>query len=98
MFSRCTKKQLGEIATLGDLVYMPAGTELVKEGGSDRDFVVIVEGGADVKRGSKRINTLSAGGFFGEIAVVAGGPRTATVATNKPSTLLVIGPREFWAL
>ena len=44
---------------------------------------------------STRIARMAPGDFFGEIAVIDGGPRTATVTTAEPSRCLVLGPRQF---
>jgi CRP-like cAMP-binding protein len=60
--------------------------------------MVIVRGSVAIERDGQRVNTLGPGDFFGEIALVAGGPRTATVTTDEPSTLLVITHRDFHAL
>jgi CRP/FNR family cyclic AMP-dependent transcriptional regulator len=98
LFSRCNKKQLAAIASLADLIDVPSGMALVKEGAPDREFMVVVQGRADVKRGGRKINTLASGDFFGEIALISGGPRTATVVTTAPSALLVISERPFWSL
>ena len=68
---------------------------LVTEGAHDRELMVIVDGNVEVRRGGRRIATLTSGDFFGEIAMISGGPRTATVTTTSPSSLLVIGEREF---
>jgi trk system potassium uptake protein TrkA len=56
---------------------------------------VIVDGEADVRRGARKLATLRAGGFFGEIALVTGSPRTATVTTGTPMRALVIASRDF---
>ena len=55
-------------------------------------------GAADVHRKGRKINTLVKGDFLGEIALVTGAPRTATVTTTAPSTMLVITARDFKAL
>jgi len=59
---------------------------------------VIVEGYADVRRKGRKINTLRSGDFLGEIALVTGGPRTATVTTTAPTRVLVITARAFRSL
>jgi CRP/FNR family transcriptional regulator, cyclic AMP receptor protein len=95
LFSRCSKSELKEIALLADEVALPAGRNLTKEGASGREFVVLAEGSAEVRRRGRKINTLAAGDFLGEIALITGEPRTATVTTTSPSRLLVITAADF---
>jgi CRP-like cAMP-binding protein len=71
---------------------------LTKEGGPGREFFVLIEGTADVKKGSRRINQMSAGDFFGEISLVTQRPRTATVTATSPVRALVITDRSFRTL
>jgi CRP-like cAMP-binding protein len=98
LFSRCTKKELAAIASIADELDVPAGKELVTQGGSARDFCVIVEGAADVAIDGRRVNLLGEGDFFGEIALISGGPRTATVTATAPCRLLVLTDRDFGKL
>ena len=95
LFGRCSKRELAEIASLADELDMPQGRELTHQGARGREFVVLVEGTADVKRNGRRINSLREGDFLGEIALVTGAPRTATVTTTAPSRLLVISAAAF---
>lgn len=95
LFSKCSKRELAEIASLADELALPAGRKLTTEGGSGHEFVVIAEGAAEVERGGRVLNRLGAGDFLGEIALVTGRPRTATVTTTAPSRLLVLGARDF---
>ena len=55
----------------------------------------ILEGTADVTQDGNAINTLEAGDFFGEIALIADRPRTATVTTTSPMRALVVTARSF---
>jgi CRP/FNR family cyclic AMP-dependent transcriptional regulator len=55
------------------------GEEIATEGESGVGFFVIEEGSAHVSRGGETIRTLGPGEYFGEIALIDGGPRSATV-------------------
>jgi CRP/FNR family transcriptional regulator, cyclic AMP receptor protein len=95
LFAECSNRELGEIASLADELSLPAGRKLAAEGAAGHEFVVLVEGAADVKRGSRVVNRLGAGDFLGEIALVTGRKRTATVTTTEPSRLLVLTASSF---
>ncbi len=98
LFERCSKRELAEIASLADELSLPAGRKLAAEGASGHEFVVIVEGAAEVKRRGRVVNRLGRGDFLGEIALVTGQKRTATVTTTEPSRLLVLTAPAFRTL
>ena len=95
LFARCSKKELEAIASEADELELPAGRDLAIEGASGREFIVLVTGAADVRRKGRRINTLGGGDFLGEIALLTGSPRTATVTSSSPCHLLVLTDRAF---
>jgi CRP/FNR family transcriptional regulator, cyclic AMP receptor protein len=95
LFSRCSRKELDEVAQLADEIDLNEGKEMTKEGRPGREFFVLLDGEADVKRNGRRINTLGKGDFFGEIALVSRAPRTATVVATTPVHALVITDRSF---
>src|ERR1700757_487496 len=98
LFARCSRRELQTIAAIADEVDLPAGRALTREGGRGREFVVLAEGIADVEQDGERVNTLGPGDFFGEIALVTGGPRTATVTTRSPVRALVLTAPPFRSL
>jgi CRP/FNR family transcriptional regulator, cyclic AMP receptor protein len=95
LFAGCTDKELDFIASRTDEIDIPAGRVLCEEGQSGGDFFVILEGKADVMASSGRNTTLGPGDFFGEIALIDNGPRTATVKTATPMRALVLGHAQF---
>ena len=95
LFARCSKKELAEIAQIADEIDLAEGKQLTKEGGRGREFFVLVEGSADVRRKRRKIGTLGAGDFLGEIALVTKVPRTATVTTTSPVRALVVSEQNF---
>lgn len=98
LFAGCGNRQLEAIGQLADEVDVAAGTTLMREGQSAGEFFVIMDGTVRVDKGGTTIRTLGPGEFLGEIALVDGGPRTATAVTETPARLLVVGHREFHSL
>jgi CRP/FNR family transcriptional regulator, cyclic AMP receptor protein len=98
LFSKLSKKGLEEVAHLADELDLPNGKVMALEGDRGREFFVLLEGEADVTKGEKSINTMRAGDFFGEIALVTKMPRTASVTATTDVRVLVITERDFGAL
>ncbi|HVA31234.1 MAG TPA: cyclic nucleotide-binding domain-containing protein [Gaiellaceae bacterium] len=98
LFAGCSKRELDEIAAIADEFALDANRNLTREGATGREFLVLVDGAADVKRKGRKVNTLRSGDFLGEIALITGAPRTATVTTTKPSRMLVVTARDFKSL
>lgn len=95
LFEGLSRKQLAQIARLSDDLDVPAGTVLCREGSRGEEFFVIVDGSAEVSRDGKRIATVNAGEFFGEIALIERVTRTATVTAVTPLRFFVISDRAF---
>ena len=95
LFSHCSKKELDRLTNELDEIEMPSGKVLTREGEMGREFVVIVEGTAEVTKNGRRVNLLGAGDFLGEIALISGEPRTATVTTTSDANLLILTARSF---
>jgi CRP/FNR family cyclic AMP-dependent transcriptional regulator len=95
LFSALPKKDLQKIAKASDEVTVDARRTIVEENATGHEAYVIVEGEAEVRRNGLEIATLGPGDHFGELALLDGGPRTATVVALTPMRLLVLGQREF---
>jgi CRP-like cAMP-binding protein len=95
LFSHLSRKQLAQVAKVADEIDLREGKEMTREGAPGREFFVILEGSADVRKRGRKINSLKPGDFFGEIALVTSVPRTATVAATSPVRALVVTDREF---
>ena len=95
LFSHCSNAQLGALAAEADELDFPAGRALTREGDRGREFMVIVAGAARVTRKGRKLADLGDGDFLGEIALISGAPRTATVTTTAPTRVLVLTDRAF---
>lgn len=95
LFSHCTKRELAALAAEADELELPAGAELTREGAAGREFIVLAQGAAKVTRNGRVLARLGSGDFLGEIALLSGGTRTATVTTTEPSVVLVLTDRAF---
>jgi CRP/FNR family transcriptional regulator, cyclic AMP receptor protein len=88
LFSACSNRELRAIAGVVKDVNHAKGTVIATEGDPGVGLFVIVDGEAEVTIGGKRMAILRRGDFFGEIALLDGGPRTATVTATSDVKLL----------
>lgn len=91
----------GEIRRLGELVDevdLPAGRVLMTQGEHGAEMLIVVDGSASVVRDGQPLDDCGPGSILGEISLLDGGPRTATVTLTAPSRLLILGRREFHSL
>ena len=95
LFSQCSRRELDEIAGAADELQLADGRELTREGARGREFFVLIDGEAEVRRKNRKIDTLGGGDFVGEMALVTGRPRNATVTTKGTVRALVITDRAF---
>lgn len=95
LFSDLSRRQLNLIARHADEVKLDTGKVLARQGEHGLEFLLIIDGRARVERNGKGIARLGAGNFFGEMSLVDGKARTATVIAETPMVLLVIHRRSF---
>jgi CRP/FNR family transcriptional regulator, cyclic AMP receptor protein len=95
MFAACTKAELERVTLLANPLDVPAGEFLTREGRSGGEFMVIVDGRATVSRSGAVLRTLGPGDWLGEIALLDGGPRTATVVADTPMVVELIARKDF---
>ena len=98
LFAKLSKTKLKEVAAIADEIDLPKGKVMALEGDRGREFIVLLEGEADVTKGDRSINTMRDGDFFGEIALVTKMPRTASVTATTDVRVLVVTERDFDAL
>ena len=99
LFEDCTPRQLARVDSLLTQVTIPAGKVLIREGKLGNEFLIIVSGQAEVTKftgvGVSKVAELHDGAFVGEIALLQGVPRTATVTATTDLTAYVSNPSEF---
>jgi voltage-gated potassium channel len=96
LFSECTDDEIERIAALVHGRRVPAGHVVVREGDEGREFFVIADGTARVTVGDgTEVAELGPGSFFGEMALLDGGDRVATVTAASTLELLVLHRDEF---
>lgn len=95
LFSTCTDDELRRVATLGTAVDVDAGHVLTREGRRGWEFFVVVSGSASCTIEGKEVATYGPGDFFGEMSLLDGGNRSATVVATTPMSVIVIDSREF---
>jgi CRP/FNR family transcriptional regulator, cyclic AMP receptor protein len=95
LFAGLSGRARTAIAKVSGIVRYREGTPVVKEGASGSVFFVIIEGKARVVRKGRTIGRLRRGDFFGEMSLLDGEPRTASVITDADSTFLTVAAREF---
>ena len=95
LLSGLSQRQLNAFAKYADRVEIRQGATLAKQGGQGLEAIVIVDGKARVEADGKAIAELVAGDVVGEMSVIDGQPRSATVIAETPMTLLVLHRRDF---
>jgi CRP/FNR family cyclic AMP-dependent transcriptional regulator len=98
LFSSLAKADLEQVLRASDEIDVEPGREVVTEGRVGHEFFLILAGQAEVRRGGERIATLGPDDYFGELALLDHGPRSATVIAETEMELLVLGQREFAGL
>lgn len=98
LFAGCSQSELLKVLSLGTTMTAEAGTELVAQGDSRREFFVVVEGTARCVVGGCSVAVLGPGDFFGDVALLNRGPRTATIRAESALEVLVFSADEFQRL
>jgi CRP-like cAMP-binding protein len=95
LFSKCSSRQRRTIARHAQIADLPAGVDLVKEGEPGDALFVILDGEAIVYQGGMEVSRSGPGAYFGEMAILDGEPRSATVVAATDVKVAVIGIRMF---
>src|SRR4029079_3575041 len=89
LFERCSRKELAVIASHATPVQFESGKVLAREGAVGREFFVVIGGKVEATRNGLSSGVLGPGSFLGEMALLEGQPRVATVVAVEPTEVLV---------
>lgn len=98
LFEGCAGRQLKAVADISKVVEVPERTVLTRQGEPGEEFFIIVDGTALVTLSMTKRHRLKPGEFFGEMSLLDGGPRSATVKAETDLRVLVINRAHFWEL
>jgi CRP-like cAMP-binding protein len=90
LFSTCNQRELAQVAQLTVPAEFPAGTILTRQGQTGGLAFVIASGQAEVVRGGRRLAKLGPGDVVGELSLLDGEPRSATVTAKTDMEVLEI--------
>jgi CRP/FNR family cyclic AMP-dependent transcriptional regulator len=91
----CTNRELAKLASQVDEASVSAGTVLMREGDYGSEAFIVVEGWAAVSSAGETLAAIGPAEFIGEMAMLSGDPRSATVVAKTDMTVLVLGPTTF---
>jgi CRP-like cAMP-binding protein len=95
LFAGLKRSEVRTIDHLGVWLDVESGRVLCREGEQAEEFFVLVEGSVGAQSSGGLVSILRSGDWFGEVSLLRGEPRCATVTTFTPSTIVVLNRREF---
>lgn len=98
LFAELSATDIGKIRSLMTPVDIPAGKTFIHEGSTVMEAFILLEGNAVVTRGDEQIAELGPGDVVGEMAILSGVPRTASVTAETDIVAEVLNRREFVSL
>jgi CRP/FNR family transcriptional regulator, cyclic AMP receptor protein len=98
LFAACTKRQLEQVAALAVPIERKKGTVMTRQGAAGGLAFIIVTGTAEVVRNGKRVALLGPGGVVGELSLIDGKPRSATVTATSDLEALALDRADLFKL
>jgi CRP-like cAMP-binding protein len=98
LFSECTDEELRRIADVSRIVEAPVGTVVTQLGTPGDSFFFLIDGRVSVQTPAGPGEPLTPGDFFGEMSLLDGEPRSATVTASTDLRMLVVDRTHFWRL
>ena len=97
LFRALTPAQLTAVAEKITKRHFALGETIIREGEAGEEFFLISDGEVDVVRADHEVARLGRGEFFGEVALISGEPRNATIIATEPLDTFVLGKSDFQA-
>ena len=98
LFENLSKKQMKQVAGLAVIARFMAGATIVKQGAIGDSFYVVLTGQAKIVANGRTVHRVLPGDHFGEISLLDGGERTASVVAETPMTLVEITQKQFYGM
>jgi CRP-like cAMP-binding protein len=98
LFAGFNEAELRRVAELSRIVESPAGTMITQIGAPGDSFFVLIDGTVVVRTPVGAGSELRPGDFFGEMSLLDGDPRSATIVATTDLRLLVVDRSHFWEL
>jgi len=97
LFKALTPRQLTDVAEKMSKRHYAAGETIIRKGDPGEEFFLVFDGEVEVIRADREVARLGPGDFFGEVALISGEPRNATVVAPKAADTYVLGKSDFEA-
>ena len=97
-FSGWSNEELAHVDRVAEWVDYQPGDLLIKQGTTGYEFIVILEGDVEVTVDGQLVAELGAGDHVGEMALLDGSPRNASVTAKTAVRALLVASREFRSL
>jgi CRP/FNR family cyclic AMP-dependent transcriptional regulator len=98
LFAGCSKKELRLVAKTAQVEARAAGATIVSEGEPGTRAFVVLQGTCRVVRNGRRVGKVTEGGVIGELSLLTGAPRNATVVAETPLEIAILNRRDFLSL
>ena len=95
LFKTLTPRQLTDVAEKMTKRHYAAGETIIREGEPGEEFFLVSDGEVEVIRADREVARLRPGDFFGEVALISGEPRNATVVAVDEVDTYVLGKDDF---
>jgi putative ABC transport system ATP-binding protein len=97
LFKTLTPRQLTDVAEKMSKRHYGAGETIIRKGDPGEEFFLVSDGEVEISRADREVASLGPGDFFGEVALISGEPRNATVVAQKAVDVYVLGKTDFQA-